>query len=81
MRLEMGDRLAREDDRTAGRRQMPHQHAQGGGLAHAVMTKNAEIFAVLQHHVDAEQDRNAAVAGPHILDLEKRAHAATFLPR
>ena len=77
----MGNRLTGERDGAPRRRQMPHQGTQRRGLAHAVVAENAEILAILKRHVETKQDWNAAVAGSQIADLEKRAHAATFLPR
>ena len=66
-------------DPAAGQRHLTDQGLQEGSFAHAVVTEHADHFVLADREVDPGQNRNAAVAGVDIADLEH--HAATCLPR
>ena len=77
----LGDRLALEDDLSRRRAQQADQAAHGRGLSDAVAPDQADDLALGDRHVDAVQDRRAAVAGAQAGDVEHGFSRPWLLPR
>src|ERR1700722_19965263 len=68
-----------QHDPPCSRRKVSHQRPEQRGLAHPVVAKNADELPSCDAEAHAPQDRNTAIAGSKLADLQH--HAAAFFPR
>src|SRR3984957_6877071 len=79
IRLRAGDVSVFQHDPPCGRRNVAHQRTEERGLAHPVVAKDADELPSRDTKTYAPQDRDTAITGSEVADLQH--HAAGFFPR
>src|ERR1700729_861836 len=79
IRLRAGDVSVFQHDPPCGRRNVAHQRTEERGLAHPVVAKDADELPSRDTKTYAPQDRDTAITGSEVADLQH--HAAAFFPR